>query len=530
MFKRIINHMIASITSQDISVQISSDNQSNDTVINGLPISDLCDVLTGYFSKTWERNKMTSKMREVLLDGALTGDYCMYSWFDKDINTGEYNGLDEFGIPVEVMGDICNDITDSVNVFFGNPNDVRVNDNGKPVQPYIIVSFREMTAKLKEEAKKNGISKDDIELIVSDTNNEYQAGDRGQIEIENSEEGSKTTAIVKMWVKDGTIHYRKSTKFVVIDKERDTKLKLYPLAWANWDRIKNSYHGQALGTGLVPNQLFINKLFAMAMISVMNTAYPKVIFDSTRIQSWSNAVGSAIGVDGDITNVAKYLQGGTMSNQVSVLIDNTINYTKEFLGATDAAMGNVKPENTSAIMAVVEQASVPLETIKLNMYQFIEDLANIWLDTMIAYYGERTVTVTVNGEKRTETIDFSALKDVRLNVKIDVGASSYWSRITSIQALDNLLTLDKITFRQYLERLPNGFINKRQELLKEVKDAEEQAKMMEMQQMQAPQAEEMAQFIQSLPQEAQAELMALSDEERYQTVLQLMQQPQQQAF
>jgi hypothetical protein len=40
-----------------------------------------------------------------------------------------------------------------------------------------IVAFRELVSKLKQEAKKNGATKRDIELITSDQENNEQSGD-----------------------------------------------------------------------------------------------------------------------------------------------------------------------------------------------------------------------------------------------------------------------------------------------------------------------------------------------------------------
>ena len=67
-----------------------------------------------------------------------------------------------------------------------------------------------------------------------------------------------------------------------------------------------------------------------------------------------------------------------------------------------------------------------------------------------------------------QPFDFSQLKDIQLSIKLDVGASSYWSEMASMQTLDNLLMNDRITLKQYLERLPNGYIPKKQELLDDI--------------------------------------------------------------
>ena len=53
-------------------------------------------------------------------------------------------------------------------------------------------------------------------------------------------------------------------------------------------------------------------------------------------------------------------------------------------------------------------------------------------------------------------------------IKQDVGASSYWSEMANMQTLDNLLMNHHITLKQYLERLPSGYISKKQELIRDI--------------------------------------------------------------
>jgi hypothetical protein len=73
------------------------------------------------------------------------------------------------------------------------------------------------------------------------------------------------------------------------------------------------------------------------------------------------------------------------------------------------------------------------------------------------------------------------LKDVPMQLRLDVGASSYWSEIASTQTLDNLLMQDKIDILDYLERIPDGYISKRQELIDKYSAAQQQAQMAQMQ-------------------------------------------------
>jgi hypothetical protein len=64
------------------------------------------------------------------------------------------------------------------------------------------------------------------------------------------------------------------------------------------------------------------------------------------------------------------------------------------------------------------------------------------------------------------------LNDLPMVIKLDVGASSYWSEIAAMQTLDNLLMQKQITILDYLERVPSGYIPKKQELIDALKEAQ----------------------------------------------------------
>ena len=253
-------------------------------------------------------------------------------------------------------------------------------------------------------------------------------------------------------------------------------------------------------TGLIPNQIFINQMFATAMRHLQLMAFPKTVYNADLISSWTNEVGQAIGVRGlqpgqAISQVAYNLQPAEMSNQIFTLIDKAMAYTKECLGATDAQMGNVKPDNTSALMVLQTNAEVPLENIRSGVYEWIEDIGGILLDFMGTYYGTRPVVVDQEfeefitgpdgtpqidpqtGQMMTQKIvrkvlkefDFSQFKHLWLNLRVDVGATTYFSEIAMTQTLDNLRADGTLDVIQYLERIPEKLIPKKQELIDELK-------------------------------------------------------------
>ena len=222
------------------------------------------------------------------------------------------------------------------------------------------------------------------------------------------------------------------------------------------------------------------------MISLMTTAYPKIVYDKTRIAKWDSGVGKAIPVNGgDVTNVARAVDPAVISPQVGEFINLAISLTKEFMGATDAALGDTRPDNTSAIIALQKASSVPMELTKQNFFQCIEDLGRIWLDQMRVYYGVRyvdlkpteeekqaalTMGMNLGNNPRPVEFDFDVLNEVPLSIKLDVGGSAYWSEIAQMNTLDNLLMNGQITVIDYLERVPNGYISNQQELIQTLRE------------------------------------------------------------
>lgn len=417
------------------------------------------NIINNEFEALFENNSIVDLMREAMRNAAVDGDGCTYTYWDADIETGQ-----------NAKGGIVTEVIENTRVFFGNPNDRRVQR-----QPYIIVERRLMLDDAKDKAEDKGKDPNEVK------------SDAGERKLSASEQmtDNRVTELLYFYrnKETGTIWLYDCFRGMELE-HKDLKLKLYPITWLNWDYRQDNYHGQALISGLIPNQEFVNKLFAMSMISLMTTAYPKIVYDKTRIKNWSNQVGAAIGINGgDVNSVAKIIDPAQISPQISEFIKLAVDYTQTFLGATPAALGDTRPDNTSAIVALQRASATPNELTKQNYYLTIEELGRIYLDFMANYYGKRLGEVAVPddidpliaqfagvnpGEIIEEEFDFASLKALPMSIKLDVGASAYWSEIASVQTLDNLLMQDKISLADYLERIPDGYIQHRQELLEKI--------------------------------------------------------------
>ena len=454
IFKRIIGFFTSSIMQTPIKMRYNLTSPLGGNGFSEEEASVASEKLNKIADLRWEKSKMNNLLASSLTDAAISGDGVCYTYWDSEIKTGQ-----------AFKGDFRSVLIDNTNVFFGNPNSKDVQK-----QPYILIAQRETVIDLIAQAEKNGRSKEDIDRIVPDDEKSTQSGDRALIEMD----GTKCISLIKLWKdENGKVLYRKSVKNAVIQDTTETGLSLYPIAFFNWTEIKNSWHGQAVGTGLIDNQIFINKGFAMVMKHMMDTAFSKVVYDSTVLDDWSDRVGEAIAVNGPVENVAKVLSPGVMQPGMLEVLSMAISNTKEFLGATDAALGDVAPNNTSAILALQNTSAVPLENVKRNLYQFVEDIGLIWLDFMFTYYDDkRLVALSNNGKESYEAFSFSQYKNRLVDCKVDVGASSYWSEISSLNTLDALLKLGRISTVQYLERLPEGLVTEKKKLIEELRAIE----------------------------------------------------------
>lgn len=474
--KRVVGFIVATITSDNIKVNASALAATANTKQLFEPVK----IVNEEFDALTERNNITYLIREYARNAAVDGDGCTYTYWDDTVETGQ-----------KVKGAIKTELVENTRVFFGNPEDRQVQ-----TQPYIIIAQRELVRNVRLRAKANGISEWD--QIVDSENRQ-----NGSRPVVNNND--KTDLLTLLWRDDdtGEIWSYEFTENCEVKKPVSLGIRLYPITWLNWDYIQDSYHGQAMVTGLEAAQIFVNKMWALTQVNAMRGSYPKVIYDKSRIAHWDNRVGAAIGINGgDVNGVATILDPPGMSPQVFQLIQLAVEEAEQSLGATAVALGDTRPDNTSAIIALQRAAQTPSEITKQNLYRSIEDLYRIYLEFMAEYYGERQVDTEPPREvvesyqfvgmpapeEVQTTFDFDILKDHPMTIKLEPGSGAYFNEITAATTLDNLLRMGQIDIVDYLERIPDSAIPQRFALLERKKQMMQQ---MQMQQMQMPQPEGM---------------------------------------
>ena len=503
IIKRVTSLFVASLTSSNTTISFEPLSYQNDGEAASFATAEVRNLL--------EKFKMDYQIRDALFDGAITGDYAAHFFWNPEARP--YGGA--FG---EYKGEIEMELIDGINVMFGNPN---CRDVEK--QPYVLIVGRDTVENLKREydywkplKQKEGPDKD---IIRPDAETYNFTGIGGKTEIHGDDDKTGKALFVylytKVWKEEQyinpktgmveirkvqTVHVTKATRHCNIFEDVDTGLSRYPLAWGNWQKQRNQYHGRALVTEIIPNQIFINQMMAMVFRHLQTQAFPTKIYNADLIPNISNEVGTAIGVRNlqpgqQIGEVISTIPAANMSAQIIQAIDLCMAYTKECLGATDAQMGSVRPDNTSALMVLQNASEVPLENTRAGLHEWVEDIGAILLDMMGTYYGkrpivrEKTVEEPVLGaegkqlidpmtgkpastkvtRRVVEEFDFSVFKHLWLNISVDVGATTYYSEIAMVQTLDNLRRDGTLNIIEYLERMPDKLITRKQELIESLK-------------------------------------------------------------
>lgn len=536
IIRRIADYKLSSISSAPIAVNFTAEGVATNTVaeqdykaayenvVSGqtdfsgetddLEISMVMDFLTSYGNSTVERLKFDSKAAEALKNAYISGTGILYTYWDELTETGLYADKAK---NTPIKGDIACQVLDIENVVFGDPNNADVQS-----QPYIIISQRRDVDDVIREAKRNRIAADVIEQIKPDGGDHRytNAGTRGEEEPTYSRRVTVCTKFYKEWDEQGSsykVMCVKCTENALVRRPFDTGVKLYPLAVMRWDKRRSSAYGDSEITYLVPNQIAINRALSSQVWNLMLHGMPIMLINGDIVDNVTNDPGQIIKVYGgaeDVAGAIRYVQPPSFAGQMITSVNDLAANTLSDSGANDAALGNIRPDNATAIIQMREAALQPMQLKQNAYYAFIEDVMRIWADFWLNLYGDRRLKIDTPQGVAYVPFHAERYKNLLVNAKVDVGASTLYSQSIVVSTLDALLSAQIITPQQYLERMPENIIPNKTGLINEFKD--QQAAQAEyengtsdsavLQQFAAEQPELYAKF-QQLPPEQQRALL-----------------------
>lgn len=457
IIKRIGDYKISQILNQPISVSYSAEGipsaAMEDREAKGLPagaqdINYMLSAFGNYYSTTAERVRLNLLNERLLKNAFISGTSVLYTYWDSSVPTGLY--ADE-SKTLKIKGDISSQVLDINNVVFGDPYCEDVQE-----QPFIIIRRNVETEEILREARINGADINTLRLIE-----------------EGSSKG-KTEVFTKFYKKltiggEETVRCIKSTAKATVRGEFDTGLSLYPVAVFCWERRGALAYGESEVTYLIPNQIAINRMITANVWSAMTTGMPIMVVNGDTVNDKiTNEPGQIIKVYGsseDIAGAVKYVTPPNVTKDFDISINTLIENTMTQSGANEVALGDSRADNATALMTMRNAALTPLQLIKNRFYVFSEEVARIWADFWITYYGRRSIKLIHHG--KTEYIPFDGFdfKGLVLSCKVDISNAAVYDEGTRINTLLQLFDKGIIDRRQLLERMPEGSVKDISKLL-----------------------------------------------------------------
>ena len=453
---------------------------SNEIAVSMTPFSTIPEdkkrmkVISEEIDNIIETARIKESSRLVIRNGCVDGSGFMMQSFDPEVETGQ-----------EAKGQIVNQVIDNTCVYFGNPYSSDVQN-----QPFIIVALRQDIRNVKKEAKECGLSQEEINSIQPDNEGLQPNEDEAQnlvtvlikyfkkktiVEKETTTIDPITGAEVVNVIEEekNTVWFTKTTRELTLKGPINLGYSRYPISYFPWEKKKNSYLGVSPMTPVIQNQVFINKTFAIAQMYGLQSAFPKIVYDKskTNIEDFlNNTSASAVAGIDIMGKFLDFIKIPDFSNNIIELARETIAQTKDTLGVTDVSLGNVKAENTSAIIALQEASAVPLEIQKQNFYEMWEDTIRNIIDIMANTYGIRKV---MSEEYGLGEVDFSLLQDMNYRLRVEIGAGAQYSEIAQINTLDKYLQSGLIRGSDHAKLIPSKYILGKDELVNSMKEYEQ---------------------------------------------------------
>ena len=457
IIKSIVKYKVGVVKTNSYQIYFNSDTYENEEQRKKL--QDICDMLNRYANRLWEKNKVNKLVRNCVDDACIDNEGIIYFYADPDPDSNNI---------------LCEQI-DRTNIYYGNENDDDIQN-----QPYIIISFRRTVEEVKEEAKENGISEDEVELITEDQDIEEQSGS----DLRTTEIVPMCLVLLKLYKKDG--------KIATVMDDTCLEISLYPVAHILWERVKGSARGQGEVEYLIPNQIEINKTATRRALVVKMVAFPKLVANVKYIKNPKalNKVGTTIELNelnaDDVNKVVNYLKPTGISSDAYNLQKELEEDTQSLAGAGDTVTGNVDPTQASgkAILAVQQASQQPINQQVEYYKDFIEDIAKIWFE-MLKVNSVKGITLVHEQKDYANNITVEKpykltqkeLDSYDLYIKIDVTPKSPFDKYAMEMSLENLLGAQKITFEEYVNALPEDATMPKSKLKEILKDREEKERV-----------------------------------------------------
>lgn len=393
------------------------------------------------------------------------GTYIYHYYWDSEIIGGMQS---------KYIGGMRGEIINPKNVFFANP---RKKDEQK--QEYIQIASIEKVKDVKAEAKKNNIST--WENIVADH----------EIEEEEYKDEEVVTVITTYSRKDGRVIWEKSTSTSMVceatylNPEINSKINLekeptneinepdkadigsfknemYPIVVGNHYKVEKSIFGRGEIENIIPNQKALNFNVGLMLLSVQQTAWPKLIAKIGALgkQDITNAPGEIL-YDYSRENGwgIKNMETPAFNPQAIQLTDKLLELTRTVSGSTEVSTGEVAGANmaASAIIALQNQAKKPIDMLQKSFYRTYKKIAKLYEQFFKMYYTDnRVFSFEEDGQNYAVEMNGKNFENYEFNATVEIGAGGVFSESLTVNLLESLRNRNTIDDDDLIELYPDS--------------------------------------------------------------------------
>lgn len=447
--KKIVNYKVATI-SQNNMVAHYSDSRGR------TELTELYEKFDQLFLEAWELAKENMEMWNVLKDASITGDGIQYA------PDGDFSHIQR--IP-------------NTSILYGDESEFDIQK-----QPYIITYERRTIASVREEARRNGLTEEDVDRIIPDRDRNNIIGNKAELDEDGTTDVSKVMCVNYFYLDDEhKLHIAKSTKNVVFAPDRVVEatnelgesraMTMYPFIKMSWEYFPNSARGISDVGQIIANQIEVNKTNARRSVINKTMAFPKMAYDPTfitnpeELEKAGGLIEVTSGGAESVQQAVAYLSPANISGEPASYAAQLMDNTLELSGAGETATGNIDPTRVaaSAINTIKESASNLLKEQWARAEMYVEDFAKLVLEIKAVYEPDGfTVEMEkvdeLTGETYTtiETVTKEELDVMSPRIRIDTSQDTAWNKVVELTNLKEMLQNQQITFEEFVDALPQN--------------------------------------------------------------------------
>ncbi|MBQ6842364.1 MAG: hypothetical protein IJO80_03980 [Firmicutes bacterium] len=422
----IINHKTAQLLSDDLRLTYTA-------AVDDAPTRNAALVCSEQAEVVWQNTELARLTEQVVENAATFG--CGIWHFFWDLHSGA---------EARYGGGIGGESLDPADCIFGNPQQSDVQK-----QPYIIICGKAPYGSIRAKMQQNGIP-----AALQPAYDE--------------DEALLTLLTVYRREADGCISYAQITNGRPVTPWTPTYLQRYPLEVFCWKPRKHSIYGMGEVEGIIPNQKALNFIMAMMMLSVQDTAWPKIIAKPGALnQQLTNIPGEVVVDNYTGGEGIRVLQGQPLPDSALTLVDSIYDMTRNVCGANQVSTGELWQANLSgtAIVALQKAAAMPIDQVRRRLYRSLVNIGRIWEDFFKNKY------LLARPRKSGGSFIGAELADAALSVSVDVSGGSDYAQALMMTNIENFLKAGYISFEEALEFMPDAAVPFKGELLRRIRAA-----------------------------------------------------------